>query len=211
MAEGLTDQKHASGYSQHSASYIGAQGMYPAQQAPLNVYTLDQQTLPVGSKPGPINQPSFVRHTGPQGQYSFVHQLGPPIVPNSEQPVYMSQTQVPNGPQPGMPAYYPPNSQLAYYSYVGNPKMPPGSYITMEKIPANINCPRCNAPILTKVKSKTTAKTVVAAAAMGFIFWPLAFVPFMSRRMKKTVHVCPNCCHTLGKVVTVASVPSYQY
>ncbi|KAJ1645489.1 hypothetical protein J3B02_003964 [Coemansia erecta] len=176
----------------------------------MNTYAYDRQTYPVGGQSGPINQPSFVHHTGPQGQHSFVHQLGPPVMVAAEQPGYMSQAQLPNARQPAVPAYYSTNN-LPYYSVVGKPKMPPGSYITMDKVPANINCPKCNTPIITKVRSKTTAKTVVAAAAVGLIFWPLAFVPFMSRRMKKTVHVCPRCSHTLGKVVTVASVPGYQY
>ncbi|KAJ2378113.1 hypothetical protein IW150_000993 [Coemansia sp. RSA 2607] len=105
------------------------------------------------------------------------------------------------------PGLYP--NQYAASAYPALTQMPPGSYVTMEKVPAVINCPRCYAPIITKLKSKATAKTVVAAAAIGFIFWPLAFVPFVSNRMKKTVHVCPNCHHTLGKVVTVASVPNY--
>ncbi|KAJ1812819.1 hypothetical protein LPJ56_003703 [Coemansia sp. RSA 2599] len=176
-----------------------------------NPYANDRQSYPAtGVQPGPVSQPSFVHHTGPQGQQSFVHQLGPPVMMTAEQPLYAPQAQQPNALPPAVPGYYQ-ASHLPYYSCIGNPNMPPGSYITMDKIPANINCPRCNTPIITKIKSKATAKTVVAAAAIGFIFWPLAFVPFMSRRMKKTVHVCPKCSHTLGKVVTVASVPSYQY
>ncbi|KAJ2776759.1 hypothetical protein GGI15_004748 [Coemansia interrupta] len=44
-------------------------------------------------------------------------------------------------------------------------QMPPGSYVTMEKVPAVINCPRCYAPIITRLKSKATAKTVVVTVA----------------------------------------------
>ncbi|KAI7829099.1 LITAF-like zinc ribbon domain-containing protein [Kickxella alabastrina] len=143
-----------------------------------------QQTVP-----GPINQSIFNRQSLPANQQPLQQQM----VQQQQQP-NMSFTKT----YSALP--------ILKSSY----QMHPSSYVTLDKMPANINCPRCNAPIITQLKTKTGTTAVVAAVAIAFVFWPLAFLPFMSKRMKKTIHVCPNCQHNLGKVVTVSAVPNHM-
>ncbi|KAJ1997900.1 hypothetical protein H4R26_005657 [Coemansia thaxteri] len=85
----------------------------------------------------------------------------------------------------------------------------PGAYIEVKNVPANLTCPHCHVPIVTQIKTKTGTKTVVAAVAIALVFWPLAFIPFLSKRMKKSIHVCPHCKKDLGKVVSVTAVQPY--
>ncbi|KAJ2437055.1 hypothetical protein GGF42_008752 [Coemansia sp. RSA 2424] len=88
-------------------------------------------------------------------------------------------------------------------------RLAPGAYIEVKDVPANLTCPKCHQPIVTQIKTKTGTKTVVAAVAIAVVFWPLAWIPFMSRRLKKKVHVCPHCRHDMGDVVTVTAVQPY--
>ncbi|KAJ2061623.1 hypothetical protein GGI17_002996 [Coemansia sp. S146] len=90
-------------------------------------------------------------------------------------------------------------------------RLAPGAYVEVKDVPANLTCPKCHQPIVTQIKTKTGTKTVVAAVAIALVFWPLAFIPFMSRRLKKKIHVCPHCKHNLGDVVTVTAVQPYVH
>ncbi|KAJ1963877.1 hypothetical protein GGI12_001780 [Dipsacomyces acuminosporus] len=93
--------------------------------------------------------------------------------------------------------------------YTGSPegiRLQPGSYVEVEDAPAMLDCPHCKLPIITQIKSKTGTKTVVAAAAIALLFWPLAFLPFTMKSLKKKVHICPHCQKKIGKIVTVTAV-----
>ncbi|KAJ1851150.1 hypothetical protein LPJ73_003136 [Coemansia sp. RSA 2703] len=85
-------------------------------------------------------------------------------------------------------------------------KLPADSYIEVTDVPANVKCPNCGKDIVTQIKTKTGTRTVVAAAAIFVVFWPLAFIPFLSKRLKKKIHVCPYCQHNLGKVISLTAV-----
>ncbi|KAJ2162203.1 hypothetical protein GGF46_000820 [Coemansia sp. RSA 552] len=131
-------------------------------------------------------------------------------------------------PQPAMsaPTLVPLGSQMApgsqpmapYYSQSSSPMAPgdhvvvgglkrgylaPGSYVHSNKKPASILCPQCHQQIITKVDAKVGARTLVAAAAICAVYWPLAFIPFVAKPLKKRVHSCTRCGHKIGKVVTV--------
>ncbi|KAJ2685023.1 hypothetical protein IWW39_004534 [Coemansia spiralis] len=113
------------------------------------------------------------------------------------------------GPSPGQQQQEAVVGQKVVVDGVEGVRLPPGSYIEVKDIPANITCPKCLQPIVTQIKTKTGTKTVVAAVAIALVFWPLAFIPFMSRRLKKKIHVCPHCKHNLGDIVTVTAVKPY--
>ncbi|KAJ1742796.1 hypothetical protein LPJ68_001586 [Coemansia sp. RSA 1086] len=79
----------------------------------------------------------------------------------------------------------------------------PGSYIHNNKKAAIVVCPQCRQQVLTQVKCRPGARTVVAAAAMFAVYWPLAVIPFVAKPLKRKVHMCPRCGHKIGKVVTI--------
>ncbi|KAJ2895368.1 hypothetical protein GGI21_005162 [Coemansia aciculifera] len=90
-------------------------------------------------------------------------------------------------------------------------QLPQGAYVEVKGVPACIMCPNCHQPIVTQIETKTGTKTVVAAVAVALVFWPLAWLPFMFRRLKKKIHVCPYCKHELGKVLTVSMTTAQPY
>ncbi|KAJ1798683.1 hypothetical protein LPJ56_006755 [Coemansia sp. RSA 2599] len=99
-----------------------------------------------------------------------------------------------------------PQRQTVVVDGVQGVNLPPDSYIEVTDVPANVKCPNCHQDIVTQIKTKTGTRTVVAAAAIFVVFWPLAFIPFMSKRLKKQIHVCPHCKHKLGKVISLTAV-----
>ncbi|KAJ2384086.1 hypothetical protein GGI05_005112 [Coemansia sp. RSA 2603] len=96
--------------------------------------------------------------------------------------------------------------QYAYY----DSRISSDAYIRMKDVPATLECPKCGKYVQTIVKSKTSTRTLAASAALATIFWPLAFLPFATQMLKKTVHVCPCCNYNLGKIVTVTSKRPYR-
>ncbi|KAJ1896331.1 hypothetical protein LPJ66_004058 [Kickxella alabastrina] len=85
------------------------------------------------------------------------------------------------------------------------------SYIEVADMPARVTCPKCQKDIVTQIETKTGTRTVVVAVAVFIAFWPLVWVPFMSKRLKKKIHVCPHCHHKLGKIISLTTVgPVHQ-
>ncbi|KAI8322974.1 hypothetical protein GQ54DRAFT_303659 [Martensiomyces pterosporus] len=147
-------------------------------------------TAPSGYSPYPAVQ------AGPSSQLhqnaSTVTSLPPPYQqPNvPQEPAFASSTHVASNPE--------------------GVKLEPGSYIEVEDAPAMLDCPHCKQPIISQIKTKSGTKTVVAAVAITLVFWPLAFVPFVSSRFKKKIHICPHCKKNLGKIVTVTAIKPAQ-
>ncbi|KAJ2850761.1 hypothetical protein IWW36_001656 [Coemansia brasiliensis] len=114
--------------------------------------------------------------------------------------LYPSQLQA--GKQP--PSYYPgqPNEQVAVGG-LNRSYLAPGSYVHSNKKAAIVVCPQCRQQVLTQVKCRPGARTVVAAAAMFAVYWPLAVIPFVAKPLKRKVHMCPRCGHKIGKIVTI--------
>ncbi|KAJ2830926.1 hypothetical protein GGI24_001774 [Coemansia furcata] len=134
-----------------------------------------------------------------------------PNIPGSAPSPYGAQAQAP-GAGNWIPAQQQaPVGQTVVVDGVEGVRLPPGAYVEVKDVPANLTCPKCHQPIVTQIKTKTGTKTVVAAVAIALVFWPLAFIPFMSKRLKKKIHVCPHCKHNLGDVVTVTAVQPYVH
>ncbi|KAJ2452852.1 hypothetical protein EV183_002661 [Coemansia sp. RSA 2336] len=119
-------------------------------------------------------------------------QSGPVSHAPYEVPVYQSQ--------PSFPAH--PGEQVAVGG-LNRSYLAPGSYIHNNKKAAIVVCPQCRQQVLTQVKCRPGARTVVAAAAMFAVYWPLAVIPFVAKPLKRKVHMCPRCGHKIGKVVTI--------
>ncbi|KAJ1722797.1 hypothetical protein LPJ53_002811 [Coemansia erecta] len=148
-------------------------------QAPYGPYSQQQPTAGPSSGPSPY---------GPYGDTS-----NPPAYAPDAPPVSKTNS----------------NSaerQTVVVDGVEGMQLPPDSYIEVTDVPANVKCPNCGKDIVTQIKTKTGTRTVVAAAAIFVVFWPLAFIPFMSKRLKKKIHVCPHCHHNLGKVISLTAV-----
>ncbi|KAJ1876366.1 hypothetical protein LPJ57_004522 [Coemansia sp. RSA 486] len=148
-------------------------------QSPYGPYAQSQ-----GPQAGPQSGPSPY---GPYGDnYPPAYQPDAPPVSHNNSSHQQQQTVVVDG--------------------VQGVNLPPDSYIEVTDVPAQIKCPNCHKDIVTQIKTKTGTRTVVAAAAIFVVFWPLAFIPFMSKRLKKQIHVCPHCKHKLGKVISLTAV-----
>ncbi|KAJ2782130.1 proline dehydrogenase [Coemansia javaensis] len=129
---------------------------------------------------------------GPPMGLPMASQMGPPMAP-------------PAAPYDGWASGY--NGGHVMVGGVRPNHLMPGSYVQTNKVPAYIVCPHCRQQVLTKVKTRSSARTFVAAAAIFTVYWPLAFVPFVARPLKKKVHFCTRCGRNIGKVVTVT--PAY--
>ncbi|KAJ2615797.1 hypothetical protein H4S08_001067 [Coemansia sp. RSA 1365] len=178
---------------------------------------------PYGTQSGPIAQPNYehyqpapapVQGMGASGQYT-----GPPPVncnqqsfaqqplaqqPPPQQPQQQQQYAAPQS-YYNMPIDQQANGQVIIGEFNKSHIMP-GSYLETNKRSANVICPNCRQYVFTQVKTRTGARTVVAAAAIFAVYWPLAFIPFVAKSLKKKVHMCPRCGHKIGKVVTVTPV-----
>ncbi|KAJ2817871.1 hypothetical protein IWW50_006015, partial [Coemansia erecta] len=146
--------------------------------------------------PGPISHNPYEQ---PVGQNPYEQQ---PVAAVSVPSLHPSQH--PGKLQP--PSYYPmypnPNEQVAIGG-LSRGYLAPGSYVHNNKKSACLVCPQCKQHVLTQVKTRAGARTVVAAAAIFAVYWPLAFIPFVAKPLKRKVHVCPRCGHKIGKVVTI--------
>lgn len=78
-------------------------------------------------------------------------------------------------------------------------QLKPGTYTQSTTAPISIECPNCKIRVLATIERRTSGRTFAAAGAIFIIFWPLSFVPFVSRHMKKRVHCCPICHYKLQK------------
>ncbi|KAJ1938967.1 hypothetical protein EC988_007437, partial [Linderina pennispora] len=193
-------QHHAPADDTKNEGYQTSRDVYPpyTQAGPVGSYGPSSQSQPV-SQAGPARQdPPRYSDVGPvpPGQYSNdPYGAQASSSQHTEQPPqYQSKANLPQ--EPAIPG-----QQM---------KLDPGTYIEIEGAPAQLDCPYCHLPIITQIKTKTGTKTVVAAVAIAVVFWPLAFIPFVSKRMKKSVHVCPHCKKNLGKVITVSAVRPVQ-
>ncbi|KAJ1642898.1 hypothetical protein J3B02_006154 [Coemansia erecta] len=185
-------------YNSHRQS-VQSTDLY--DDAPVSRGNANAQS-PYQAPNGPYGQPQPPA-TGPQAGPQAGPQSGPsPYGPygDSNPPVYQ-----PDAP-PVSHSKGSPQQQTVVVDGVEGMNLPPDSYIEVTDVPANVKCPNCHKDIVTQIKTKTGARTVVAAAAIFVVFWPLAFIPFMSKRLKKQIHVCPYCKHKLGKVISLTAV-----
>ncbi|KAJ1896330.1 hypothetical protein LPJ66_004057 [Kickxella alabastrina] len=162
------------------AAHGGSTPGYTSNANSGNPYGQQQQNYPPTA--GPSSGPS------PYGPYG---DSNPPAYP------------------PGAPPTAAPG-QTTVIDGVTGVKVPKDSYIEVTDVPANVKCPNCHKDIVTQIETKTGARTVVAAAAIFVVFWPLAWVPFVSKHMKKKIHVCPYCHHKLGKVISLTAVGPFD-
>ncbi|KAJ2770099.1 hypothetical protein IWQ57_002814, partial [Coemansia nantahalensis] len=162
-------------------------------------------------QPGPAMSAAHARYPaqpGPAGNVGYEH-LGVHPVAAASQSQYMgAPSQFMPGPgsinpQPPLGGWGPDRTSHVAIGGLTRAHLQPGSYVQTNKAPAYIVCPHCRQSILTKVTTKTGARTVVAAAAIFIAYWPLAFIPFVAKPLKKKVHVCTRCGYKIGNVVTV--------
>ncbi|KAJ2694383.1 hypothetical protein H4R19_005920 [Coemansia spiralis] len=168
-------------------------------------YSEARQPGVAGSQAGPAR---YAAHPGAAGGTGYEH-MGVHPMPTANQSQYMgAQSQFMPGPgsinpHPAYGGWPPERTDHVAIGGLSRSHLMPGSYVQSNEMPAYIVCPYCRQSILTKVKTKTGARTVVAAAAIFAVYWPLAFIPFVAKPLKKKVHVCTRCGHKIGKVVTV--------
>ncbi|KAJ1848634.1 hypothetical protein LPJ70_000929, partial [Coemansia sp. RSA 2708] len=140
-------------------------------------------------------------YSGPTMRSQYGTQPGPVgHAPYEQAPAAASVPSMHPGQPMGMhpPSYYP-HEQVAVGG-LNRSYLAPGSYVHNNKKAASLICPNCKQQVLTQVKTKPGARTVVAAAAIFAVYWPLAFIPFIAKPLKRKVHVCPRCSHKIGKV-----------
>ncbi|KAJ2796729.1 hypothetical protein H4R20_005437 [Coemansia guatemalensis] len=188
-------------------AFQGQQQMY-AEENPV-------QTMrsPYGAQSGPMAQPNYEhQHPGPTPVQSMAApgQYMAPLSASGKQqsmPQLQQQQQQYMVPQSyySMPGEQHPGEQVIIGEF-SKAHIMPGSYLETNKRSANVVCPNCRQYVFTQVKTRPGARTVVAAAAIFAVYWPLAFIPFVAKPLKKKVHMCPRCGHKIGKVVTVTPV-----
>ncbi|KAJ1947120.1 hypothetical protein FBU59_001912 [Linderina macrospora] len=225
-------EQKQSEYLNHYAQGVppGSQEQAPAtpprQQAPAgdgrgDAYQTTRDVYPPYTQAGPVSSYGAAAHyssqaynnqAGPVGQdpprYSDVGPIPPEQYSNDP---YGAQAG-PSGYHGAPPPFQNKDNMPQDRAIPGQQmKLDPGTYIEIEGAPAKLDCPYCHLPIITQIKTKTGTKTVVAAVAIAVVFWPLAFIPFVSKRMKKSVHICPHCRKDLGKIVTVSAVRPVQH
>ncbi|XP_028171763.1 lipopolysaccharide-induced tumor necrosis factor-alpha factor homolog [Ostrinia nubilalis] len=65
--------------------------------------------------------------------------------------------------------------------------------------PTILNCPSCQAQIVTRVESSPSVRThLIAACLCLFIFWPCTCLPYCIGSCNNADHYCPNCNVYLG-------------
>ncbi|KAJ2083201.1 hypothetical protein H4R24_001031 [Coemansia sp. RSA 988] len=168
---------------------------------------------PYGAQSGPMTQPGYehqhpapapIQGMGAPGQYMAPISASGKQQPLAQQPLAQQQYMAPQSYYSMAPEQHP--GEQVIIGEFGKPHIMPGSYLETNKRSANIICPNCRQYVFTQVKTRPGARTVVAAAAIFAVYWPLAFIPFVAKPLKKKVHICPRCGHKIGKVVTVTPV-----
>ncbi|KAJ1908612.1 hypothetical protein IWQ60_006599 [Tieghemiomyces parasiticus] len=75
----------------------------------------------------------------------------------------------------------------------------PAGFI-LKDAPVTIICPRCQAPVQSVIGRRNGAKAMKAALITSIVFFPLAWVPLCTKSCQDEVHICPQCCHELGRI-----------
>jgi hypothetical protein len=60
-------------------------------------------------------------------------------------------------------------------------------------------CPYCHRPTVTIVKHEVEGVTVLAAAIVMLLFWPLFWLPLLVPACKASKHYCSECHRPLGR------------
>ncbi len=187
---------------------------------------MNQPSQPIYESAPSQPPPPYPISTGPQyANNTYMNQQPQPIyqtAPQQPQPIYQpvpQQTQsiyqtAPQQPQPiyqPVPQQPPPpyattvqsklNSIFGQQQPQNNPRpsaspSSPG-YQWPHKSVA-IVCPKCGASVTTRVETKITPITIIAAALLLCFSCILACLPFCIPACKRVTHYCPHCKSALG-------------
>ncbi|KAI9295479.1 hypothetical protein K502DRAFT_348983 [Neoconidiobolus thromboides FSU 785] len=69
----------------------------------------------------------------------------------------------------------------------------PGLLQLTQRGPATLVCPFENIPVVTEVKYEAGLKAGLCSVAVCFLFWPMFWLPLVTKSFKEEVHFCPSC------------------
>ncbi|KAF6022900.1 hypothetical protein EB796_018786 [Bugula neritina] len=162
------------------------------------------------------NQPPPPPYDMAQGVPQYPPQGAPQYPPQYSQQ-YPPQG-APQHPQQGAPQYPPqgapqyPQQYPQQYPPQGAPPMAHGTTVIMAPPivmvnspmlgtnPTAIQCPRCQANVVTQPHYQSGVLTWLIAGLLFFFFlWPFCLIPFCINDCKDVVHTCPNCKSHIGR------------